>query len=220
MLKIVIVAVTVSVCVLGAWQSPLVARAALVTFDNMPTSTYNPNSGSAIYGPDRFFPGSAATQSGLQFSPTVSGFLSSVFAPMDMIFGVGDQVQLSLWSDNSNVPLSVVETSSRIVNPIVGGAILEWTWSDASLLQAGAKYWIVGETPASGRTVSWQSVLNGHGGAVRAARPLGEDWMIFMGNAGEMAMRVEVSPVPLPASSLLFITGVLLFSAVRRVRTS
>ncbi len=187
------------------------AHAAVVVFDNMTYGGYLTHIGGANYGPNRFGAGSPATLQGMQFVPSASGYLSSVFAPMTIDAGSEIEVVLTLWSDGGDLPLSIVESSSRRVSAVTGGAILEWGWLGTSLIEEGMKYWLVAQTDEPNAVVSWQYVP-GYlwTSAVRANRTLGEDWQIFLGNGGETAMRIEAAPVPVPASLPLLVGALLL----------
>ena len=187
------------------------AQAAIVTFDNMPTNTYSTQVGRALYGPNRSGVGSPSTIQGMQFTASTSGYLSSILAPMTTatFWGQVANVQLSLWSDAGNSPLSLISSSSLQVGPVSPSPILSWNWGGTSFLQQGQKYWITAQTNTSNAIVSWQYVPTYLSTtALTASTNSGQsNWTVFNGNGGEMAMRVMVTPVPEPEIFAMLLSG-------------
>lgn len=205
-----------------ALVSPI--QAATVAFDNMPTNNYLDYIGGAGYGPDFYYSGSPATLQGMQFTSSASGYLSSIFAPMNSFLGSEPiNVELSLWGDGGNVPLTKLESTYRLVDAVSPAPILEWNWQGGSFLEQGMKYWIVAQTHTPQAVLSWQYVPEYHStSAIRTNQVIGEDWQIYFGNGGETAMRILVTPVPEASTYAMMLAGLGVVSAAaarRRVKT-
>lgn len=197
------------------------AQAAVVAFDNMPTNAYSTQVGRALYGPNRFGVGSPFTIQGMQFTASTSGLLSSILAPMASATFLGQvaNVQLSLWSDAGNTPLSLISSSSLQVNPVFPSPILSWNWGGSSFLQQGQKYWITAQTNTSNAIVSWQYVPTYLSTtALTVGADSGQPWTVYNGNGGEMAMRVMVTPVPEPEMFAMLLSGLGLLGWMGRRR--
>lgn len=162
-------------------------QASVVVYDNMPNNMYSNNAGAGA---------SVGMQEGFQFSPSVSGYLISVNAPVS-----GSDVEFSLWSDKDDMPFVMMASS---VKPMFLSypALLEWIWSGNNIIEAGKKYWLLIRSTKPGGSAAWQYVTNySNTSVLRAHHTFGqEDWQISHGTGGEGAMRIAVERWPVPTS--------------------
>ncbi len=206
------------------------ADAALVVFDNTMTTIPNPvRGGFAVAGPgtEWFRENASPFQAGMQFIPTASGYLDKIIAPFtESSFLNESEIELSIWNDNNNSPGSILEISSpTTIEQIFPWPLYEFHWTNTTLLNENEKYWIIAENKTIDGFSSWRIAQEDFrayscgttcGDEYIAQRFVGEEWTINSGLATELAMRIEVSPVPLPSSLIFFFSALL--SLISRYR--
>ena len=161
---------------------------------------------------------------GVKFVPSASGFFVGFTFGAWQMAGTDDWV-FTLHSDSSGSPGSVLETTPSIdVAPISGTnppGVYNGTASGATFLTAGNSYWLMAQLPSSAAG-GWSQIETGIG--TRAFCFTGPTCSSFTvsndDSAGAFEVRVQTSPVPLPAAAWLLLSGLAGFGFMTRRRTA
>ncbi len=144
----------------------------------------------------------------LAFIPSTSGYLADVTLGAGQGNGGTTDWTMQLYSDAAGLPGSALETLTSLDVGPPGGPSATYTSfaSQTTLLTAGNTYWLVASLPTD--SVGYWSSIEGGATGLRAFSYDGDAWQAETDTFAPAAdIRVETTPVPLPAAAWLFLSG-------------
>ncbi len=154
---------------------------------------------------------------GMLFSPSESGILNSINVAASNSSGNGE-IEFSLYSSESGKPGSILENFTLSNLPDFGTSFQAQTLVSQNnvYLDSSSSYWMVASQPNFPDTAIWNysDIVAGSTLALRDNN-LYSTWAV-MPHEYQYALRVDVTPVPVPPSFLLLISGLIGFLRFHR----
>ncbi len=181
---------------------------AVTIIDTFPEDTYHPALGWSISSPSSSPYGDI--DQGDQFTPGEPGFyLDTIELALWLSAGV-NQLDVWLMSDANGEPGDLIETFTFDTMEESPGGVITANSTERPVLEAGTPYWLIASTEGLGTKVGWYLsyppvlVSGSH-----AEGKLMEGTWTWTISAHMGAFRVSGTPVPEPATMLLFGSGLL-----------
>jgi hypothetical protein len=176
---------------------------AAVVYDNFGAGTsYDISAGQGVGS-------SADGEYGLSFTPSASGFLSSLTVAASSVSGSGE-ITFTLYNNNLGEPGSVLESFNLENLPDFGSSFTPQiiVANGTTYLDAAQSYWLIASHPNSPDISAWHNSTIDADTLIAYRDSTVPDWSPLV-HEKQWALRVETSEVPVPAAIWLFGSGLL-----------
>jgi hypothetical protein len=177
-----------------------------VLFSSLPSQTGGPGSARSVSGPTS---GISYEDFAEQFTPSVSGSLSSIQVPFSYGSGVNNAVTITLYSSVGNLPSVALASQDILANTLTNSAVLyTLNFGGSPLLTAGTPYWL-GAATTGDTNDGWFATSTNKTGA-SAHRPNAAGAFVadsFVASSAFQVNGTAVSTTPEPGALALFVAS-------------